>query len=107
MAFTAKPLADGTLPTTQAAIYTVPAVTVAYVKQLFLFNTNAVVQVITLWLNTSGTVRKWRTLTLAQNESADILEQGESLQLEAGDVILAEGTTASATDYVLTGVTEQ
>lgn len=104
--FNAKVLGDGFLPTAKAAIYTVPAAAVAYVKQLFLFNENATPQVVDLWLNTNGTSRRWKRLSLNQNYSADILEEGESIQLQVGDTIEAATTTAAAVPYTLTGVEE-
>lgn len=104
--FAAKVLSDGFLAIAQAAIYTVPASTVAYVKQLYLFNVNAATQTVILYLNTSGTARRWKTLTLALNESADIFEDGESTTLQVGDTIEAVTTTASAVAYTTTGVEE-
>jgi hypothetical protein len=104
--FAAKVLADGELAITQTAVYTVPGSTVAYVKQLFLHNVNAATQTIELWLNTSGTARKWKRLELALNESADILEDGESVQLQAGDAIEAKTTTAAVVPFTVTGVEE-
>lgn len=104
--FTGKVLSDGFVANAQAAIYTVPASTVAYVKQLYLANINAATQSVILYLNTSGTARQWKVLTLAQNEAADIFEDGESVQLQAGDTVEAVTTTASAVAYTTTGVEE-
>jgi hypothetical protein len=104
--FNAKVLGDGFLAAARAAIYTVPAATVAYVKQLYLFNENAATQTVELWLNTNGTARKWKRLSLPQNYSADILEEGESIQLQAGDTVEAATTTAAAVPFTITGVEE-
>lgn len=106
MAFDAKSLADGQLPDAQAAIYTVSFGVTAYVKQLLLFNTSSDPQTIELYLNTSGTPRAWRRLVLEENESATILEHGESLQLESGSTIEAVSTDDAAVDYTITGVEE-
>ena len=106
MPFSGKALADGTLPTSQTAIYTVPAATVTYVKSLSLFNDNAAQQTIVLYLNVSGSARKWRRYVLAQNESAEVLEGGETVILNTGDTIEAVTTTAAAVPYVITGVEE-
>lgn len=105
MAFTAKSLADGQLPSSQGAVYTVPGSTKAYVRNLFLYNTNAASQTITLWVKRSGgTARKFRTAALATDESADVLES--PLVLSAGDSIEAVTTTATAVDYFIAGVEE-
>lgn len=107
MPFTANYLADGTLPTSAADLYMGPASTAVYVKRLSLFNTNAAEQTIDLWLQHSGgTARRWRRYVLAQNESAEVLEAGDAVHLEAGDKIRAITTTAGAVDYYMTGVKE-
>ena len=106
MSFSGTVLADGQLPSTKGTLYTVPADTVAYVKYLSLYNTNAAGQTILIYLNVSGTSRLIRRFTLEENESADLLDEGQSLQLQAGDLIEAVTTTATAVDYVITGVAE-
>lgn len=106
MAFSAQALADGQLPDVQGAIYTVPFSATAYVKQLLLFNANAATQTIDLWLNTSGTPRRWHRVVLEENEAAPLLDHGESLQLESGSSIEAVTTTAAAVDFTITGVVE-
>lgn len=93
--FTAQVLADGQLPDTQGAIYTVPFGVTAYVKQLLLFNTSASPQTIEIAINASGTPRKWRHLVLNENESATVLEHGEALQLRNGQSIEASSSDAS------------
>lgn len=104
--FTAQVLADGQLPDTQGAIYTVPFGVTAYVKQLLLFNTSASPQTIEIAINASGTPRKWRRLVLNENESATVLEHGEALQLSNGQSIEAVSTDDAAVDYTIMGVTE-
>lgn len=107
MTFTATPLADGQLPIVQAPIYTVTFGRTAYVKQVLLFNENAVAQTILLYLTTlSGIPRPWRRLVLAQNQSAVLLENGETIQLGSGQSIEAVTTTAAAVAYTITGVEE-
>lgn len=104
--FNADAIADGTLPTSQTAIYTVPGATDLYLKQLFLFNKNAADQTILVYLNIGGTARLWRRLVLALNESADLLEHGETVTLPAGAKIEAMTTTLNAVDYVITAILE-
>lgn len=107
MAFTAGTLADGQAATSLTAIYTVPADTVAYIKSLSLYNTNAAEQTVGMKITRSGSSsRFYRQFVLAQNESADAVSPGTSIQLSAGDVISLITTTATALDYLLTGVLE-
>lgn len=105
--FTAKSIADGQVATSQGAIYTVPAATTAYVKQVTFYNTNAATQTLDVWLRRgAGTSRQIRRFTLAQNESIDLLDSGETLELATTDTIRAATTTATAVDYVVMGVEE-
>lgn len=99
---------NGQLPdTTPAPIVTAPGGQNLYIKQLLLFNENAATQTILLYLMpTGGTPLPFRQLVLEQNESAAVLEDGESITLTAGDEILAVTTTASAVDFTATGVQE-
>ena len=106
MTFTATALADGQVAATATTVYTCPSSTVAYIKSLTLFNSNAASQAVVLRLNRSGTARLWKRYVLDQYESANVLEHGESMILEAGDTITAESTNASAVDYTISGVLE-
>lgn len=102
--FVAKPLADGQLPSSKGTLYTVPALTVAYVKQMRIFNTNASSQTVIVFLNVSGTSRRVGQFVLAQNESADVFS--DAVQLSAADLVEGQSTNAAAVDYVLYGVEE-
>ena len=102
--FAAAVLADGQVASTKGTLYTVPGATIAYVYNIRLCNTNAVVQDIDVFLNTSGTSRQIARISLAQWESADVLSQ--PMHLAAGDLIEADTITASAVDYIITGVLE-
>lgn len=107
MTFAAGSLADGQLSDSQGAIYTVPASTTAYVRNLFLYNTNAATQTITLYLQRSGgTSREFRSLTLAQYESASVIADEQAILLSTGDEIEAVTTTATAVNYFIGGVLE-
>lgn len=105
MAFTAKLLAEGQLPTVKGTIYTVPASTKAYIKFFSLYNGNAAAQTVVLYVK-RATSRVLNRVVLLQNESARIIEIGEALNLEAGDVIEGMTTTAAAVDYVISGAEE-
>lgn len=105
--FTGKSIADGQVSNAKAAIYTVGAATVGFVKQVTFYNTNAAVQTLEVWIKRSGgTSRQRRRFTLAQDESVDLLDDGESIELSTGDAIEARTTTAAAVDYMVLGVEE-
>jgi len=104
--FTLKILYEGQLPTTKTALYTVPANSAVYVKQITVYNTNAASQTIKFYLKPGATSRTWRRYVLAVDESAELLDQNQVLLLEEGDVIEAETTTASAVDCLIMGIEE-
>lgn len=105
MPFTAKITSDGTLPTSQAAIYTVPAATTCYLRRVSFFNANAAAQTVNVWVRkAAGTARQWRRYVLEQYESVDLLDEGDTLLLGAGDTLEASTTTASAVEYLTMGV---
>ncbi len=107
MAFTSASLADGQIAAADAAIYTVPALTKAYIKTVTIFSTHAATQTVILRIKRSGgTARKWKIFALDQNESGEAIESGSSLQLSAGDEIRAETTNATSVDFLITGVLE-
>ena len=106
MAFTAKVLAEGQFATSKGTLYTVPGSTTTYVKFFNVFNDNAATQTVIIYLKPGSTSRKIIRLSLAQNESANIVDIVGSFTLEAGDLIEGETTTASALDYVITGIEE-
>lgn len=97
---------DGQLPNSKTALLTVPASTAYYLKSFFLLNTNAAQQTVLLYLNSSGASRQFARIILAQNESADIIDEGSAILLQAGDTVEATTTTAAAVDYTITGVKE-
>lgn len=99
-----KLLANGQVANTEGAIYTVPASTTAYIKSVSFHNTNAATQTLIMYIRdgagTSRIVARW---SLLENETAFY---NGSLALEATDTLRAVTTTASAVDYVVTGVEE-
>ena len=102
--FTVKSIADGQVGTSQAAIYTVPLSTVAVVTQVAFYNTNAAQQTLRVWIKRAGgTARSLRQFVLAQAESLDLLDDGDTLELSAGDAIEASTTTGSAVDFIILG----
>jgi len=99
---------NGQLPSSQASIVTAPGSTNYYLKQFWLINVGVAVETIQLWiLPNGGTARRFGPqIALAPNESAQILEDGESITLTPLDSVQAVTTNASAVDYTITGVAE-
>ena len=106
MAFSPKALADGELPSAQAVIFNATAQIGTYVKSITLFNNNLANQVIRIGVQRTGDVRSWRRLELLQFESADIVDDGEVMILEANDTIVGETTNANSVDFTISGVEE-
>lgn len=102
-AFTGRVLAEGQLPNALGDLYTVPAATIAYIRFMSFFNTNAAAQTVRLDLDTAGTPRQHWRAALAINERA---ECDSSIVLQAGDIIRGVTTTAAAVNYCITGVEE-
>jgi len=108
MSFVGKTLADGQLPTTQTALYTVPASTRAIIKSFDLINNIATVQTVQIWIKRSGGTsrRAVNVGSLSIDERIEALSDGESWTLAAGDSIEGMTTTAAAIDYTITGAEE-
>jgi hypothetical protein len=104
--FTPKVMAQGQFANSKGTLYTVPGSTSAYVKFFNVWNSSATPQTVRVYLNPAGTSRQIITLSLAQNESANIIDLVGSFTLEAGDLIEGDTTTATVLDYVITGVEE-
>jgi len=101
---TGKLLADGQVANTEGAIYTVPASSIAYIKSVSFHNTNVATQTLILYVrNGAGSSRVVARWSLLQDETGFY---NGSIALEDGDTLRAVTTTASAVDYVITGVLE-
>ncbi len=108
-------LADGTIPSTRAAVFTVGDegpdfhtdvihFTKVNITKITLFNNISTVQTVILYVKKKfGELRKLRQYILKQNESAEYLEPGESMSLQAGDILEAETTTDDAVDFTVIG----
>jgi hypothetical protein len=48
----------------------------------------------------------WRRFELQTLEAADVLDDGQTMLLEAGDLLLAETTSANSVDFTVSGVEE-
>lgn len=98
---TVQNVSNGQIPNPIGTIFTATAIT--YVKRVDLFNADTVTDNIQIWLQPSGgTLQQWRQLTLAMQESADLLEEGESLMLGAGDIIQALATNNNVVNFQIT-----
>lgn len=106
MAFAPKALSDGQLPTSLGTIFAASAIIGTYIKQITLFNLNAGNQVIRISVNRTGVTRSWRRFELQTLEAADVLDDGQTMLLEAGDLLLAETTNANSVDFTVSGVEE-
>jgi hypothetical protein len=103
--FTVFPVIGGQLPSNLATLYT--AVSVAYLKQVLLYNSSTSDVAITVYLVPGGGGNvPFRNITLGAGESYKLLEHGESVTLGAGDGFAAQADTANVIDYIITGVVE-
>lgn len=93
-------LAEGQLAGAEAAIYTVPAGTVAYVKSIICQNTGAGQNVVQLWTRTDGVSRRIVYVPLETNEQ---LYFNEPLTMEAADTLRGAATNGAEVDYVVSG----
>jgi len=74
------------------------------VDKITFFNNIITQQTVILSLRRkSGGFRKLRQFELKINESAEYLQAGEFLPLEAGDELEGETTTADAVDFIVCG----
>ena len=97
-----KVLAEGQLGSVKATLYTVPALTQAFVKMIRGSNISGSQVTVYLYLNPGGTSRRiWPPIVLERDESFLIDDVPE---LEAADLIEGYSSTPSAVDFVITGV---
>lgn len=101
------------LPSSAAALYTVPALTTVTVTRGFLLNESASVATATLWLVRSGDSHVDSNIILGAaaaglNVSAGpadpyVVASLAGLVLEAGDAIWGESGTANVINFVMSG----
>ena len=106
--YSGKILAEGQLPNAKGTLYTCPALTVTYIKFMAVTNeVGAGTELVVIYVKKSGsTSRVVCNGTLEEKEMIRVLDDGETLELSAGDLIEGETTTATTVDYVITGVEE-
>lgn len=107
MTYTAKTLASGFVTTSNAALYTSSGVK-TILKSFTLHNLNATPQTCLVYITRNGqTQRKMYTFSaFNQNQTIDVLSDGETWALSTGDTIDGITTTASAVEFTMTGATE-
>jgi len=102
-------LSDGQVATTQTTIFEADGSSVFNsasftIKKITFFNINAAAQTAILYLQKrSRTAGEIRQFVLQQDEGGEYLEPGEVLEIENGDQLLAETTTASAVNFFVDG----
>jgi hypothetical protein len=104
MTITYLNLANGQLPATAAALYTVPAGASAVVKFITLVNTNTATENVNLFFQKAGsTARRIIPVNLSVSASQSV-EINQTITMGAGDAIWGNTTDASVVDYVISGV---
>lgn len=103
-------LGDGTLEITPTPIFSLnrgPFLQKknASVAKITFFNTAATAETAILYIRKANTtpIRELRQFVLQQNEGGEYLEPGEVLDLQNGDELQAETTTASAVNFIVVG----
>lgn len=107
MAIQAKQLANGQLPNAAAALYTAPASTVTYIKNITLHNTNSVTRTCTLWFKEAVT-GSTRIIIYVKLKTRYTFPHPVAVVLDAGDSIWGEDDSAASdkVDYVISGAEE-
>jgi len=103
-------LAEGQIAITQSTIFEVKdtsvlQITKADVNKVTFFNTSPITQTAILYVKKfDGIARKLRQFILRENEGGEYLEPGDKLELDHGDVLQAETTTADVVNFVVFGI---
>jgi len=107
MPFTAKILADGQMATGAASLmYTVPSLTVTYVKSIRIHNRGASSETIRLYVRpNAGTDRVIARAVLDGLETL-VLDDSDVMLLSAGATIRGDTSTATTVDFLITGIEE-
>ena len=98
MAIVSKRLCKGTLGTTSATLYTVPALTLTVVKAVTLCNITAVGATVTLAFAETSVIHSF-TLNPYDTVTIPFMDQ----VLHAGEVLAGHAGTASAITYYISG----
>src|SRR6185295_5152295 len=99
--YTAKILAEGQLPSSKGTLYTCPALTKGYIKYWSVINTSGTETVILYVKKSGSSSRRICKGTLNVDEMIRVLDDGETIELSAGDSLEGETTSATTVDYVI------
>jgi hypothetical protein len=107
----AQPIADGQLPGTKGTLYEVPVGQRMHATFFRVSNTsgsNAYTFNIYVKRAGGGTSRRiiGADKPMAASEEYDVLEDGRTFRLSAGDVIEGDASTADVLDYLILGAIE-
>jgi len=94
-------LCDGQLGDTEAALYTVPALTVAYIKTIALSNRGAAANIVQLYVQHNGGPS--RRVYYASLDATATVRITDPITLAPGDVLLGEAGTTDEVDYAVFG----
>lgn len=101
---TPKVLYEGQLANSKGTLYTVPASTKTYITSIRIFNTNVTTQTVRFYYKPGSTSRQITQDSVVQYGSVHTSTTGDVL--EAGDLIEADTTTATAVDCIIMGIEE-
>lgn len=111
--FTGQSIADGNLPSTLQSLYTVPASTVVYIRTFNCYDTN--VNATNLAPDgtdifvvpaASGISRHLVHQDMIYQQALEVVSDGESMVLGAGDAVHGISATTGVVQYYLSGVVE-
>src|SRR4051794_16733879 len=106
----AQPIADGQLPAAKTTLYTVQAGQRMHATFFRVANSDdANAYTFNIYIKPSGgTSRRivGKNKPLAASEEYDVLEDGRTFRLTAGDVIEGDASTAGVLDWIILGAIE-
>lgn len=96
-------IASGQLPNAKTTLYTVPTGFKLKVTFLYLCNDDGSSRTPLLYVDASGTSRKFFTKVMLTKTTEKVIEGGTVLDLEEGDLLEGSCDAANVVDYVITG----
>lgn len=97
-------LADGQLPSTTGALYTVPSATTVAITYFSVFNTDSIPHTVVIFIKRAGgTARQIMSVSLVAGTFVNVCDDAQGIRLSAGDVISGGDGAGSKCDYLITG----